>query len=252
MGVLNITPDSFSGDGLLGQMESLVADRGRRLEEEGADVLDVGGESTRPGHVPVPEEEEIARVIPAIQSIAGSVSIPVSVDTSKSGVARAALAAGARIVNDVSGLRDPELAGVVAEAEAGIVLVHNRGIDPDRDLLDQIALDLATQIEHVTRAGVRDDYIVVDPGLGFGKDWRANFEVLRRLSELRRLGKPILVGPSRKGMIGRVLGTDVRDRVEGTAALVTISVAGGADAVRVHDVLAVARVVRMADALAGK
>jgi dihydropteroate synthase len=247
MGVLNVTPDSFSEDGLLGRPPELAA-RAERMVEEGADLLDIGGESTRPGHHPVSADEELRRVIPALEAVVRRVPVPVSVDTSKASVARAALAAGARIVNDVSGLRDPEMAASVAEGRAGMVVVHNVRVDPLRDLIQQIESELKAQIARARLAGVAEGAIVVDPGLGFGKDWRLNFEVVRRLRELQ-LGKPVLVGPSRKGMIGRVLGVDVTDRIEGTAALLTLCVAGGADVVRVHDVRTMARVARVADAL---
>jgi dihydropteroate synthase len=189
------------------------------------------------------------RVLPVVEGVSRSVDVPVSIDTRKAAVARRALQAGARIVNDVSGLADPEMASVVAEAGAGLVIVHGSRADPGEDVVRAILRGLERQIETAVRAGVAPAHIIVDPGLGFGKGWKENFVVLQRLSELRDLGPPILVGPSRKGMIGKVLGVDVHDRLEGTIALVSIAIACGADAVRVHDVRENVRAARMMDAL---
>lgn len=248
MGVINVTPDSFSGDSIYGQPEAVAA-LARRFVDDGADILDIGGESTRPGHEPVSAEEEQRRVLPAIAALREQVDVPVAVDTSKAVVAAAAIVAGATLVNDVSGLRDPRLAAVCAGSGAGLVIVHRGWAvgaeDPVRAVLDQ----LRARIERAEVAGVDRMKILVDPGLGIGKGWRENFAVLRRLSEVKELGKPLLVGPSRKGMIGKALGVEVSDRMEGTAALVMLSIAGGADVVRVHDVREMARVARMTDAL---
>ncbi len=248
MGVLNVTPDSFSGDGIIGDAEE-VARRAGACRDAGSDVIDIGGESTRPGYSPVPLEEEMERVIPAIEAAAATVDVPVSVDTSKVEVARRALQAGASIVNDVSGASSDAMLRLVAARGAGLVLVHHGRGRPGEDVVGMVLEGLEREIDRACRAGVALDSIVVDPGLGFGKTWRENFEIFRRLPELKSLGRPILTGPSRKGMIGKVLGVGVTDRREGTLALVTLSIAGGADMVRVHDVREMARAARMTDAL---
>lgn len=256
MGVLNVTPDSFSGDGLAGSMEAAV-ERGRRIEAEGADWIDVGGESTRPGAAPVDPKTERDRVVPVIAALARVVSIPISIDTRRAEVAEAALAAGAAIVNDVSGLtHDPDMAGLVATTGVPVVLQHMLGTpatmqdDPRyEDVVEDVSAALAARLDHAERAGIRREQCLVDPGIGFGKTTAHNLRLLRRLGELRKLGAPILVGPSRKRFIGEVLGVGVDDRLEGTAATVALCVAGGADVVRVHDVRFMVRVARMADAI---
>jgi dihydropteroate synthase len=248
MGVLNVTPDSFSGDGFVGDTGE-AARRALACQAAGADVIDIGGESTRPGYSPVPEDEELARVIPAIEAAAAVVDVPISVDTTKVEVARRALEAGAGIVNDVSGEADDAMLRLVGERGAGLVLVHHGRGRPGEDVLAVVHRGLKRAIDRACRCGVDVESIVVDPGLGFGKTWRENFEIFRRLSELTSLRRPILVGPSRKGMIGKVLGGGVADRLEGTLALVTLSIAAGADMVRVHDVRAMTRAARMTDAL---
>lgn len=248
MGVVNVTPDSFSGDGITAGPEAIVR-YGRTLAEQGADLLDVGGESTRPGYVPVPLDEEFRRTIPAIAALAGAVDVPLSVDTTKADVASHAVARGAMMINDVSGKVDRQMLEVAARTGAYLVLVHATRHEPGTDLVAALIRNLDARIGEAVEAGVEEQRIVVDPGLGFAKGWRENFEVLRRLAELRSLGRPILVGPSRKGMIGRVLGVDVRDRMEGTLALVTLAIAGGADIVRVHDVREMVRAARMTDAI---
>jgi dihydropteroate synthase len=248
MGVINVTPDSFSGDGILGSPRA-VAELAIRLEADGADVLDIGGESTRPGYEPISVEEELRRVMPAIEIVRSRTNALVSVDTTKSRVAREALAAGAGMINDVSGSRDPRLAESVARAGAWLVVVSN-GTSKESSPMEFVIEDLRGQIARARAAGVESERIIVDPGLGMGKGWPANFAIIRELSLLRDLRHPILIGPSRKGMIGRVLGVPPDDRLEGTAALVTLCIAGGADMVRVHDVREMARVARMTDALA--
>ena len=250
MGVINVTPDSFSGDGLRGDVQAAV-EQAVRFEGEGADFLDIGAESTRPGHHPVGEEEELARLLPSLEAVAARVSIPVSVDTWKSGVARAALDAGACIINDVWGLKaDPAIASVAAERGAGLVLMHNQqGHDYD-NLLDDIVSGLRRSVEAAVEAGVRREHLIVDPGIGFGKTADQNIEVLRNLGRLKELGLPLLVGTSRKSTIGRLLGgLPPEERVEGTAATVALAIAGGADIVRVHDVREMTRVCRVADAI---
>jgi dihydropteroate synthase len=249
MGVINVTPDSFSGDGLVDDKEAILR-RGQQLLIEGADLVDVGGESTRPAYVPVPLEEELARTIPAVRLLAESCPLPLSIDTTKAEVAGIAIEAGASVVNDVSGLRDSAMLDVVADSECSLVLVHNDSAGGARDITQFVLAGLADLVDRAVRAGIPTCSLMVDPGLGFGKTWRQNLEILARLAELRALGLPILVGPSRKATISRVLGVGVHDRSEGTAALVAVSIAHGADVVRVHDCLQMCRVARMTDAVA--
>jgi dihydropteroate synthase len=249
MAILNVTPDSFSGDGLLGREDEAVA-RAVAAQEQGADVLDIGSESTRPGHQPVSVAEELSRVVPAIEAVAPRVTIPISVDTSKAAVAEAALAAGASMINDVRGLTaDPELAVVAARAGVPVVVMHDLPADGRGDLVTSIVRELARRLDRALAAGIAWEQIIVDPGFGFGKEWRENLLLLRRLGELRVLGRPILAGTSRKRTIGHVLGLPPSERLEGTAATIALSIANGADMVRVHDVQAMARVARMADAV---
>jgi len=254
VGILNVTPDSFAGDGIT-DVDRAVA-RGRMLAEEGADILEVGGESTRPGAPPVAVAEELRRVLPVVERLAGVLEVPIAVDTRRAAVARQALQAGAAMVNDVSALRtDPEMAAVVAEARAPVVLMHwtaapPAGVPAPRDIVAEIRRFLAERIAVAVRAGIARERIVVDPGFGFGKTVAENLEVLRRLREVRELGQPVMIGTSRKGTIGRVLGgLPVEDRLEGTAATVAVAIAHGADLVRVHDVRAMVRVARMTDAI---
>lgn len=248
MGVLNVTPDSFSGDGRFASVDAAVL-AGEQLVADGADLLDVGGESTRPGQAPVSAEEELERVIPVVQALSTRVSVPMSVDTSKATVARNAIAAGAGIINDVSGLRDPDMVRVAAITGASLVLVHHGGADRREDLMRVVLAALRNRVETALRAGVQYGHLLVDPGFGFGKNWLDNFELIRRLSELRQLGLPVLVGPSRKGMIGKVLGTEPEDRLEGTIALTALCISAGADIIRVHDVGELRRAVVLLDAL---
>lgn len=249
MGVVNVTPDSFSGDGVGGNVAAAVA-LALRFEAEGADLLDIGAESTRPGHVPVSEGEELARLMPALEAIASRVSVPISVDTSKSGVAREAVSAGARIINDVWGLKaDPEIAAVAAETGAGLILMHNQHGHHYDNLLEGISAGLKRSVDAALAAGVERDNLVVDPGIGFGKTADQNLEVLRDLGRIKELGFPLLVGTSRKSTIGRLLALPPDQRVEGTAATVALAIAGGADVVRVHDVREMVRVCRVSDAI---
>ena len=272
MGILNLTPDSFSGDGLLRQGDSLLEAalaQAHRFAEEGADLLDVGGESTRPGAQKVSLEEEMARVVPVIERLVREVDLPISVDSYKAEVVRAALAAGAHLVNDVWGLRLPEgegwndaLAAVVREAGVPIVLMHNRRARATvgelgghyheatyRDLLGEIYADLEESVAYAVAQGIPWEHIVVDPGIGFGKTPTQNLEVLRRLGELRSLGRPILLGTSRKSFIGLALKLPPEERLEGTLASLALGIAQGADVVRVHDVRAAVRAVRISDAI---
>jgi dihydropteroate synthase len=256
MGVLNLTPDSFSDGGRFLDPDAAVA-RARVLADEGADLLDVGGESTRPGAPPVPAAEEIRRVVPVLERLrAEGYPVPVSVDTSKPEVARAALAAGAAMVNDVTALSDPALAEVVAAAGVPVVLMHMRGTPRDmqdraayRDVVREVRDELARALERAERAGVARARILLDPGIGFAKTAPQSLELLARLREIAALGRPVLVGPSRKSFIGHVTGTLVADRLPGTLAAVAVAVLNGAAVVRVHDVAAARQAARIAAAV---
>ena len=249
MAVLNITPDSFSGDGLDGHMDLAIA-AGVNAAAAGASILDLGAESTRPGHTPVPAAQQLQRLMPVLETIRARTPVLISVDTSKALVASAAIRAGANLVNDIRGFTDdPELADVVADAGVPAVLMHDIKPEPGVDIVTSMLRELSRRLDFAVSRGVRWEHLIIDPGFGFGKDWRQNLELLRRLGEFRALGRPILAGLSRKSVIGRVLGLPEQQRLEGTAAVVTMAVAGGADIVRVHDVTAMTRVVRMADAV---
>jgi len=252
MGVVNVTPDSFSGDGLGLDVEAAVA-QGRRFEEEGADILDVGGESTRPGFEPIPIEEELRRVVPVVRRLAAETALPVSIDTYKPEVAEAAIAAGAHLLNDVWGLRhegDGErLARLAAASGLPVVVMHNQRGRPFHDVIGDLLAGFRESLRIAREAGVPEERLIIDPGFGFGWDEKQNLEMLRRLAELRVLGRPVLIGTSRKSTIGKVLDLPVEERLEGTAATVAIAIAHGADIVRVHDVKAMVRVARMTDAI---
>lgn len=251
MGIINLTPDSFSGDGLGSDTDAALA-RAKRFEAEGADLLDIGGESTRPEAAPITEEEELQRVIPLVERLAREVTVPVSVDTTRYEVARRALLAGAAMINDVWGLaREPRLADLAAEHGAPMVLMSNQRGRTCPDIMPEVMAGLGQSIALALSRGLPRESIIVDPGvgLGFGKTLDQNLEIVRRLDELKGLGRPVLIGTSRKSMIGLVLGLPPGQRVEGTAATVAISVARGADMVRVHDVAQMVRVCRMADAV---
>jgi len=261
MGVVNVTPDSFSDGGRFLATEDAVA-QGLRLAAEGADVLDLGGESTRPGSAPVAEAEQIERVVPVVRGLrALGLSLPISVDTTRAAVARAALEAGADIVNDVSGLAaDPALGEVVARAAAPVVLMHMRGTPADmqsravyRDVVAEVASELEEALARAGAAGIAAGRVVLDPGIGFAKTAVQSLELLARLPELRaRLpGRPFLVGPSRKSFIGQVTGAAVADRLPGTLAAVTACVLAGVEIVRVHDVAAARQAAQVAAALRG-
>jgi dihydropteroate synthase len=259
MGILNITPDSFSDGGRFFDAEAALAQL-ERMRDEGADIVDVGGESTRPGAAPVPAEEEVRRVIPVIEAAVRRFDIPLSVDTTKSAVARAALDAGVEIVNDISGLRyDRVLAELAAETGAGLVLMHIRGrprtmqvdIHYD-DLLGEIMAELTDSVETARAAGCRREQLVVDPGIGFGKTAEHNLEILDRLDRIAALGPPVMIGPSRKSFIGKALGLDVEERIEGTIAACVVGLLRGARIFRVHDVEPVRRALDMAQAIVGR
>lgn len=261
MGILNITPDSFSRDGLLldqlteVEVVRLAVERAERMVAQGADLIDVGGESTRPstaGSEPLSAEVERARVVPVIAALAATLpaSVIISVDTYKAATAAAALDAGANLVNDVWGLQaDPEMAPLVKARGVPVVLMSNLRGQPRHEPVADVTRRLAGSIELALASGISWDHLILDPGFGFGLAGVENLQVLNRLSELRALGRPLLVGTSRKAHIGMVLGTPVEDRLEGTAATVTLAIAKGADIVRVHDVGPMARVVKMTDAV---
>jgi dihydropteroate synthase len=251
MGVINISPDSFSGDGLGRDVEAAVQ-QGRRFEEEGADILDVGGESTRPGFEPVSTAEEIERVIPVIHRLVRETSLPASIDTAKVEVAeRAIKEAGAHMINDIWGFRrDGErMALLVAETGLPAVIMHNQRGRPFHDVVGDLLEGLGESLRIARLAGIPAERLIIDPGFGFGWTEEQSLEILRRLAELRVLGRPILIGTSRKSTIGKVLDLPVEERLEGTAATVAIAIANGADIVRVHDVKAMVRVARMTDAI---
>jgi len=256
MGIINVTPDSFSGDGVV-DANAAVA-KAWRFVEDGADIVDIGGESTRPGSQPVPADEEMRRVLPVIERLrAENFPLPISVDTYKPEVAKSALQAGACIVNDIFGLRQPGMMELVAELKPIVVIMHMQGtpqtmqINPTyQDCVREIAEFLKQQAEVAMKMGLPKERIVVDPGIGFGKTVEHNLEILRRLREIKALGFPVLIGTSRKSFIGKVLGIEVpAERVWGTAATVAIAIANGADIVRVHDVREMVQVVRMTDAI---
>jgi dihydropteroate synthase len=261
MGILNVTPDSFSGDGLLGgagrdgdRTDSAVeaaVDAARRMVDEGADLLDVGGESTRPGHAPVDADEERRRVVPIIAAIRAALpDTPLSVDTTKPAVAEAALAAGADLINDVWGVgSDDALPRLAADHGVPLVVMHNRAEPVYTSLLAEIVADLQRALDRALGLGVRWDDLIVDPGFGFGKTADHNLEVVRRLDVLRLLGRPVLLGASRKSTLGKVLDLPADQRLEATLATTALGIAGGADIVRVHDVRANVRTARMADAI---
>lgn len=268
MGILNITPDSFSGDGVMASedMMSRAVQQAAEFESAGADILDVGGESTRPGSQPVSAREEIDRVIPVIETIRSQCRILISIDTYKSSVAAAAITAGADWINDVWGLRaDPEMAAVAAKAGCPIVLMHNRS-KPNEvslqeklggmylgaeyiDLIQDVKRELLESVELGLDAGIRPDRIILDPGIGFGKTVKQNLELINRLNEIKSIGYPVLLGPSRKSFIGHVLDVPPEKRLEGTLAAISVGITRGADIIRVHDVAECVQVAKITDAI---
>jgi dihydropteroate synthase len=275
MGILNLTPDSFSGDGLLQKkigsneyqidLDEILA-TAMSFVENGADIIDIGGESTRPGAQSVSEEEEMGRVLPVITKLGANLDVILSIDTYKANVAEAAICEGAHMVNDVWGFHaDPDIAGVAAKYHTPVILMHNRsswanaeikerlggryvGIPYD-NLVEDVKRELLESVDIARKAGIPDDQIIIDPGIGFGKSVEHNLELVDRLGEIRSVGYPVLLGPSRKSFIGYTLDLPPDQRLEGTAAAVAIGIARGADIVRVHDVAFMSRVVRMADAI---
>jgi dihydropteroate synthase len=256
MGILNVTPDSFSDGGRFTDTDRAVA-HAEAMAAQGADLLDIGGESSRPGSEPVPAEEELRRVIPVIRRLAKRLRIPISIDTTKASVARAALSEGAAIINDISALQaDPEMIRTAVETGGAVVLMHMQGRPKTmqdqpayRDVVREIRDFLTGRVAAAREGGIPSERIAVDPGIGFGKTLPHNLEILRRLSELDSLGLPVLVGPSRKSFIGTVLDLPVEERLEGTAAAVAAAVLNGARILRVHDVEPMRRVVRIAEAI---
>lgn len=248
MGIINVSPDSFSGDGL-STVDAAVA-QAQRFVAEGADILDVGGESTRPNSAPITVDEELQRVIPVLERLAGKINVPLSVDTYKFEVARRALYTGAEMLNDIWGLKqEPRLAKLAAEQGLPIILMSNQRDKPQRNIVPAVLSDLKRAVDLALDAGVPWENIIIDPGIGFGKTLEQNLELVRRLDELKLLGRPILLGTSRKSMIGLVLNLPAEERLEGTAASIAIGIAKGADIVRVHDVKEMMRVCRMSDAI---
>jgi dihydropteroate synthase len=256
MGVLNVTPDSFSDGGLFFDKEKAIS-HGLRLVEEGADIIDIGGESTKPGSKPLELEEELRRVIPVIKSISAEVDVPISIDTYKSTVAQKAIEAGAEIINDISGLNfDPSLAKVASKEDTPLVLMHIRGTPETMQknvhydsLFSEILQYLKDSIQRAESAGLDPRQIIVDPGIGFGKTVEDNLLIIKNLNEFRILGKPILLGTSRKSFIGKILNAEVGERLEGTLSSITVGVLNGANIIRCHDALQAKRAIAVADAI---
>lgn len=249
MGILNVTPDSFSDGGNYNELTPAVQ-HALEMEREGADIIDIGGESTRPGYQQVPVEEEIRRVIPIISAIRAHSDIPISIDTYKAETARRALEAGADIINDIWGAKaDPEMAHVAAAFDVPIVLMHNRDNNQYVDIIEEMTRDLKVSINLALQAGVRPENIILDPGIGFAKDYDQNLYVMNHLEAFHELGYPILLGTSRKGFIGRTLDLSADQRVEGTGATVCLGITKGCQIMRVHDVLEITRMTKMMDTM---
>jgi dihydropteroate synthase len=249
MGILNATPDSFSDGGRYDAVEAAVA-RAEQMAAEGADIIDIGGESTRPGHAPVTEEEELQRIIPVIRAVRERVKLPISVDTYKPETARQALEAGAHMINDVWGFKqDPKMAEIAAEYGCPVALMHNRADRDYFDFIPDVLNDLIASVHRAEAAGVASEQIWLDPGVGFAKDYSENLEIMGRLDEIVQLGYPVLLGTSRKGFIQRTLDVKPGEAMEGTAATVALGIAQGCQIVRVHDVLQMKRVAAMTDAI---
>ena len=249
MGILNVTPDSFSGDGVRNDV-GLALEQALRFQNDGADIIDVGGESTRPGSIPVDLDEERRRVIPVVRSLVSKLSIPISVDTYKPRLAEEAIGAGAAMINDIWGLKhDISMASIVSHSNVPVVLMHNQDGVEYSDLIPDVIDSLSKSIEYAIDSGIREENIILDPGIGFGKTPSHNLQLIRRLGEIKAMGFPVLIGTSRKSTLGLVLDLPVDDRLEGTAATVAISIANGVDIVRVHDVREMKRVSLMSDAI---
>jgi len=251
MGIVNITPDSFSDGGKYNTVEAAVS-HAKQLVAEGAKIIDIGGESTRPGFIKVEVEDEIKRVVPIIEALSAEIDVPISIDTYKSEVAEAAVKAGASIINDVWGAKyDPKIADVAAKYQVPIILMHNRNDRNYYDLMSDIVLDLAESIQIAKKAGVSDDLIILDPGIGFAKTPEQNLQVMNALEQIKALNYPLLLGTSKKSFIGEVLGLEVNERLEGTGATVCLGITKGCEVVRVHDVLPILRMTKMMDVMLG-
>ena len=250
MGILNVTPDSFSDGGNFSNID-IAVNHAKEMIEQGADIIDLGGESTRPGHNYVDVEEEKRRIIPVIKKLKEEIKVPISVDTYKADVAEAALELGVEMINDVWGLRrDDNMAFVIAKHDAYVCIMHNQdGTDYDKDIIESIKEFLQESIDLGIKSGIKKEKIVLDPGIGFGKTFEQNIEVLRRLDEINDLGYPVLLGTSRKSVIGNVLNVEPKERVEGTIATTVLGIRDGIDIVRVHDVKENIRAAKMADAI---
>ncbi len=252
MGILNVTPDSFSDGGKYNSVEAAI-EQAKKMVADGAKIIDVGGESTRPGYERISDEEEIARVVPVIKALLREVPAIISIDTYKSAVARAAIEAGAHMINDIWGAKaDPAMAAVAAAYDVPIILMHNRTEEPYSDYWEGFMADIGESIAIAKQAGVPDEHIILDPGIGFAKNLEQSIETMQRLDELSALGYPVLLATSRKRMIGSILDLPVDERVEGTAATCAYGVMKGCHMMRVHDVKEVARTVKVVDALVGK
>ncbi|MCM3218074.1 dihydropteroate synthase [Niallia taxi] len=252
MGILNVNPDSFSDGGKYNNLDKALK-HAVEMVENGADILDIGGESTRPGYIEITAEEEIERVVPIIELLSKEVDVPISIDTYKASVARSAMAAGAHIINDIWGAkREPEIATVAADYDAPIILMHNRNDQDYQSFIDDVLADMKESINISLKAGVNKDKIILDPGIGFAKNLTTNLEMMRNLDKLVALGYPVLLGTSKKSMIGNVLDLPVSERMEGTGATVCFGIQKGCQIIRVHDVKEMTRMARMMDALMGK
>jgi dihydropteroate synthase len=252
MGILNVTPDSFSDGGHHNRIDQAVF-HAKKMVEDGADIIDIGGESTRPGAAIVPVEEELERVIPVIEALKNEVDVPLSIDTYKAETAYEAMKAGAHIINDVWGAKkDPEMARVMAEANVPVILMHNRFDMAYQDFMADVIADLEQSIAIAVNAGVKDENIILDPGIGFVRTYEQNLETMRRLNEIVDMGYPVLLGTSRKSMIGKALDLPVEERMEGTGATVCLGIERGCSIVRVHDVKEISRMTKMMDIMLGK
>ncbi|MEH7390642.1 dihydropteroate synthase [Bacillus sp. JJ1503] len=252
MGILNMTPDSFSDGGKFNRMDEAV-ERAFQMVKDGADIIDIGGESTRPGFDPVTVEEELERVVPVIEAISKEVKVPISIDTYKAEVARQSIKAGAHIINDIWGAKaDPDMAGVAADLQVPIILMHNRKNIDYTDFYRDVVNDLFESITLVKNAGVKDENIILDPGIGFAKGLTYDLEMMKNLDKLVSIGYPVLLGTSRKSMVGKVLDLPVEERLEGTGATVCYGIEKGCQIIRIHDVKEMKRMAVMMDALVGK
>jgi dihydropteroate synthase len=252
MGILNVTPDSFSDGGHHNRIDQAVF-HAKKMVEDGADIIDIGGESTRPGAAIVPVEEELERVIPVIEALKNEVDVPLSIDTYKAETAYEAMKAGAHIINDVWGAKkDPEMARVMAEAIVPVILMHNRFDMAYQDFMADVIADLEQSIAIAVNAGVKNENIILDPGIGFVRTYEQNLETMIRLNEIVDMGYPVLLGTSRKSMIGKALDLPVEERMEGTGATVCLGIERGCSIVRVHDVKEISRMTKMMDIMLGK